>query len=223
FNWMWIVIGLLGGLLAGAFVAVGVFRRNLRQEYEHDVRDAVRRQAGTERLRQQRELDDAAQARSQANETPQVSTPTPTVEIPIAGTAKPARAEDDYTVEMSTVPEVDFDISGAEPAKTGAPETLDIPEAADLDLKLPEAKNQTGQHEVDFDLLEQAYSEHYQTEFVDKDSASDDADNAADDKDEKFYHLENQDESDDTPLPFELDVDLDDDDDDDKVISFRSK
>ena len=216
------MIGLLGGLLAGAFATVALFRRNLRKEYEHDVRDAVSRKSRAHRDRQRQHREQLTKETGvivKESSRPPVA---PTVEIPapvFGGSAV------DHTVEMPTMPEVDFELAGTEPAKTGDPETLDMPGIGnDLDLQLPEDKGQTGQHEVDFDLLEQAYSEDYQAEFVKKDSDADDTDTKGDEED-RFYHLENRDPTDDTPLPIELGEDEmgTENADKDKIVRFRTK
>lgn len=230
-NWLWILVGLFSGLLVGALAAVSLFRRNLRHEYEHDVQDAVQRQLQLDRQRQQSQPVPASPGVAAASPAPAA--------MDLDESVEPS----DYSVEMSTTSDLDLELpSTEEPAKTGAPETLEMPEVgSELDLHLPasDSTGKTGQHEVDFDLLEAAYSEDYQSEFVKHDnenvetvddssassdsSAGDDSDDLADDSG-RFYHLENRDPTDETPLPIELGEDemgVDAEEPESKVVRFR--
>ncbi len=230
-NWLWVIVGLLVGLLAGAMAAVMFLRRNLRQEYEHDVREAVQRQIQFERARERDRRTDSepaaaagmAAAPTAVEEPPSMTLETPAAESPGAP---------DYTVEIGAMPDLDFEVEDEHAPETVAktdPTTVEMPSFSEgLDLELPEVSGQTGQHEVDFDLLEQAYSEEYQEEFVARPEDQDDGSTADDDtgvtgEAERFYHLENRDPADDTPLPIELGEDEmgDDADDDSKIINFR--
>lgn len=224
-NWLWVIVGLLTGLLIGAVAGAGLLRRNLRREYDHDVREGVQRHVQVDRMRREREREHQSGTDSGGGDigiaavapaAAAAAEAAPTMELPQT-TAAP---EADYTVEMGSMPDLDFEVSEPEEPTSNTVEVMAVSDG--LDLELPNT-GQTGQHEVDFELLERAYSE--DVDFQDESADAEDAEAgvSSSGEGESFYHLENRDPADDTPLPIELgDDEMGDDDDDDepKVVRF---
>ncbi|NND59498.1 MAG: hypothetical protein HKN49_04445, partial [Gammaproteobacteria bacterium] len=168
--------------------------------------------------------DDDRFAGESSDASPAFNETTPTVEIP-------SMIDQDLgdTAEFEAYKGLDLELPHDEPARVGDPETLEMPQVAEsLDLELPTTEHgETGQHDVDFDLLEQAYSDEYHAEYI---AARDDEtaptaelpQPGQNDDTARFYHLENRDPADEAPLPIELGEDemTGDSADDDNVVNF---
>ncbi len=205
-GWLGIGAGLLLAFLLGALLAGAALRRRLERQFESRLQEAAPFREHEHPVAMPAVASVAASQPAPATAIDFGQEPAPTaVDVP-----SPVHAE-----ETDAEAEPDLALAYDEPAKVGEPETLEMPQVStSLDLELPGVETgQTGQHEVDFELLEQAYSEDYEAQFIEphvdpekQGESPDDEDGQAQPTGEtaQYYHLENRDPADDTPLPIEL-------------------
>lgn len=202
FGWVGWLLGLLVGFLAGALAAAGWLRRRRDQEEPPPATAPVK----------------ATPAPMIGAVAPASTTPRrdeiyaePVDEV---AAADPFEQTGEFAVDSGELTPIDLELFSEEPAAVGEPQTLEMPtidESLDLELPGSDATAITGQQEVDFDLLERAYSEDYETQFPSAEHQPtaempllDEEDIDEPEADERYYHLENRDPADDAPLPIEL-------------------